>query len=119
MRNEIRPKWAIPLALVWLAGVPRAGADEPVVSLLMDEKPGPAASHGAEKLMAALRGGSNSLSANTYDNSTGAVDRALTKAIEADVSFRRLVEAWPRLPAHTQETILAIVDAVGGKRKSE
>ena len=58
MRKESRSAWAILLALtsvVWLTGVPRVRADEPVVSLLTDEKPGPAASHGAEKLMAALR----------------------------------------------------------------
>ena len=59
MRKETRSGWAFLLAetcAAWLTGVPRARADEPVVSLLTDEKPGPAASHGAEKLMGALRG---------------------------------------------------------------
>jgi hypothetical protein len=41
--------------VVWLTGVLHVRAEEPVVSLLTDEKPGPAASHGAEKLMGALR----------------------------------------------------------------
>ena len=59
MRKETRSGWAFLLAVTcaaWLTGVPRARADEPVISLLTDEKPGPAASHGAEKLMGALRG---------------------------------------------------------------
>src|SRR5262249_62377455 len=59
MRKATRSGWAVLLGVTcaaWLTGVPRARADEPVVSLLTDEKPGPAASHGAEKLMEALRG---------------------------------------------------------------
>lgn len=59
MRGKTRSGWAILLAVTcaaWLVGVSRARADEPVVSLVTDEKPGPAASHGAEKLLGALRG---------------------------------------------------------------
>src|SRR5262249_30625424 len=59
MRKETRSRWMILLAVTcaaWLTGVPRARADEPVVSLVTDEGTGPAASHGAEKLMGALRG---------------------------------------------------------------
>src|SRR5262249_37803738 len=59
MRKETRSGWAVLLGVTcaaWLTGGPRARADEPVVSLLTDEKPGPAASHGAEQLMEALRG---------------------------------------------------------------
>ena len=49
--------WLICVAAVttaWSAGVHDAAAEEPVVSVVTDREPGPAASHGLEKLTAAL-----------------------------------------------------------------
>lgn len=57
MRVHHAARWLIrfaALAITCSSGVPNALSDEPIVSLLQDSAPGPAASHGLEKLSAAL-----------------------------------------------------------------
>src|SRR5262249_50706700 len=59
MRKDIRFRWAgflIALGTAWTAGPPAFAAEEPLVSVVMENTPGPAASHGLEKLIAALKG---------------------------------------------------------------
>src|SRR5437763_16943339 len=42
------------LGVAWAAGGPAARADEPLVSIVSEANPGPAAAHGLDKLAAAL-----------------------------------------------------------------
>src|SRR5262249_60506036 len=59
MRKDIRFRWAgflMALGTAWPAGPPAFAAEEPLVSVVMENTPGPAASHGLEKLIAALKG---------------------------------------------------------------
>jgi hypothetical protein len=58
MRIDEAARWLAPLAMVvfaWSGGMGDASAEEAIVSVVTDGSPGPAASHGMEKLKAALR----------------------------------------------------------------
>ena len=58
MRTRIAARRLAPLAVVaiaWLGAVRDVSAEEPIVSVVTDSVSGPAASHGIEKLTAALR----------------------------------------------------------------
>src|SRR5262245_38818242 len=57
MRKDTRTRWAgllVALGVAWTAGPPAVRADEPLVSVVAEPTPGPAAAHGLEKLIAAL-----------------------------------------------------------------
>jgi hypothetical protein len=59
MRKDTRIGWAgllIALGISCTVGTPVVTAEEPLVSVVLENPPGPAASHGLEKLIAALQG---------------------------------------------------------------
>src|SRR5262245_21900706 len=58
MWKATRFRWAgflIALGFAWIVGTPAVAAEEPLVSVVMENTSGPAASHGLEKLIAALK----------------------------------------------------------------
>jgi hypothetical protein len=58
MRKDTRIRWVgflIAVGIAWAVGTPAIAAEEPLVSVVVEKTPGPAASHGLEKLIAALK----------------------------------------------------------------
>jgi hypothetical protein len=53
----------------------------------------------------------NALPSATSDESTGRLDRALTKPLESDPDLARVVEAWPTLPDPIRRAMLALAAA--------
>jgi hypothetical protein len=61
-----------------------------------------------QNLLGAL---ANSLPANTSDDCSRRLDRALTKAIEPSRDLVRVIGAWPALPEPIRRAVLALIAA--------
>jgi hypothetical protein len=57
----------------------------------------------------------NLLHANTSDDCSRRLDRALTKAVESCPDLARIVHAWPTLPEPIRRAVLALIAAGVGE----
>ncbi len=118
MRNDASLTCAVLLAFAcaawWSTEVPGAWADQPVVSLLTDENPGPAASHGLEKLTSSLHGKGVALEKAASLDSARGVSVIVAGRAEGDgLAARLLKEGQHPVPQGPEALVVRRIDWQG------